>query len=252
MMIGYFAATAGAVAAGIYDAFTGEIPEWITIPMIALGIIYAWWQGFLVTAAIVALLTFIIGYAFYYTGLLGGGDGLLLTGIATWVPFVKIGLVSLPTPLIVLPLSLVLSPLFYGPFLALRLADKRAKLWALAAIPEVILPPGLSALYASGLTAYIGDKYREELFVEEKPVDALVPEDIVAEPVDVLPPGKKVLEKRDIELLRNAGVKSVKTLEHLPRLGPFLAAALILTLLATTGAVDIKAYGASLFLYNLK
>ncbi|GEM_PF-3071152 len=252
MMIGYVAATLGAIAAGIYDAFTGEIPEWITVPMIVLGLIYAWWQGFIVAAAVVAVVTFIIGYAFYYTGLLGGGDGLLLTGIAAWAPFVKIGVVSLPTPLIVLPLSLVLSPLFYGPFLALRLAEKRARLWALAVIPEILLPPGFAAVYASGLTAYIGDKYREDLFVEEKPVDALVPEDIVAEPVDVLPPGKKVLEKKDIELLRNAGIRSVKTLEHLPRLGPFLAAALILTLLAATGAVDIKTYGASLFLYNLK
>ncbi len=252
MIWGYVAAMVGAIAAGVYDAFTGEIPEWITIPLIALGLIYAWIEGFFVTALIVAAATFVVGYIFYYTGLLGGGDGLLLTGIAAWVPMVKIGAASLPTPLVVLPLSLVLSPLFYGPFLSLWLAEKKDRKWALAIIPEIILPPGFAVIYASGLTAYVGDRYRNDLFVEEKPVDRLIPEDILAEPVDVLPPGKKVLERKDIELLKEKSIKSVKTLEHLPRLGPFIAAALLIVLLLATGAIDIKTYGTSLFLYNFK
>ncbi len=240
---------ASAIAAAI-DAYTGEIPEWITIPLALTGITYAWFAGYFVASLVAAVATLAVGYLLYYTGELGGGDVLLLTGISAWKPFVVLAGIHTPSALAILVLGLVLSSVFFSVFYSLQLGVER-RAFLVIPIPYLFLPPVLAALYGAGVTSYLGQKYRSELFVRERKVNDLVPEDVLAEPVDVLPPGKKVLERKDIDLLREKGVKSVKILDNLPRFGPFILLALLLLLVLEANPSYLHCYAATLFPLNL-
>jgi len=241
----------GATAlAAVIDAYTGEIPEWITIPLMITGVAYAWFSGFLWTSILATIITLGIGYVLYYTGELGGGDVLLLAGISAWKPFINIAGVPIPSSLAVLILGLLLSSVFFSVFYSLQLGKKR-KVFLAIPVPYLLLPPILAALYGAGVTAYLGQKYREELFVRERKVRELVPEDVLAEPVDALPAGKKVLEKKDIETLQRKGVKTVKVLDNLPRFGPFILLALILLLYLEANPSELYNYAAPLLPLNV-
>ena len=242
--------TGAAALAAIIDAYTGEIPEWITIPLMITGVVYAWFSGFLWTSLLTTILTLGIGYLLYYTGELGGGDILLLAGISAWKPFINIGGVSLPSSIVILILGLLLSSVFFSVFYSLQLGKKR-KAFLVIPLPYLFLPPVISALYGAGVTAYLGQKYRNDLFVRERKVEDLVPEDVLAEPVDTLPAGKKVLERKDIETLRKKGVKTVKILDNLPRFGPFILLALLLLLYLETNPSEIYRYAAPLLSLNV-
>ena len=81
------AAVAIASAIGSYtDYKTGYIYDWITYPLIALGIILNLYEqeytGLVIGAAVYAL-----GWAVYNYGKLGGGDVKLYTGIALALPY---------------------------------------------------------------------------------------------------------------------------------------------------------------------
>jgi len=240
---------ASAIAA-IIDAFTGEIPEWLTIPLAVLGIIYAGIQGYLMPALIVAAITLGTGYAMYYTGQLGGGDVLLLTGIGAWMPLIlprSWGAIAyvFNLPFAVLFLGLLLSSTFFSIYYAAMLGKKNKWFYTIP-VPYPFLPPILALTYGATITAILGTRYREALFVRERNVDELVPEDVLAEDVDGLPPGKHVLEKRDIEMLKRNGIKSVKILDNLPRFGPFIFLALLAVLWLEIHPGNLDSYASSL------
>jgi hypothetical protein len=86
------------------------------------------------------------------------------------------------------------------------------------------LPLGVSLLYSVLLFALL-DKSR---FIREVSVEDLQEEDILAEPVKGF--NKKVIEKHDKEVLRKLGVKEVKILENLPKMGPGLFLSLLVLL----------------------
>ncbi len=249
-MLDVVAIVGASAVAAIIDAYTGEIPEWLTIPLIFLGLAYAWFSGFFWTALLVSVATLGIGYLLYYTGELGGGDVLLLAGIAAWKPFIGVAGFSVPSPLPILVLGLILSSIFFSVYYSLYLGRK---LWWLriVPVPYAFTPPLLAGVYGSIVTAYLGQRYREELFVRERKVEDLVPEDVLAEPVDALPPGKKVLEKKDIELLKEKGVETVKVLDNLPRFGPFILLALLLLLYLEANPSEAYRYATPLFFLNV-
>ncbi len=75
-----------ASAAGSYtDHKTGFIYDWITLPLIAFGIMLNLFEQ-QYDAFIAAGIVFAVGYALYYAGKLGGGDVKLYTGIALALP----------------------------------------------------------------------------------------------------------------------------------------------------------------------
>jgi Flp pilus assembly protein protease CpaA len=242
--------TAAGISA-IIDAYTGEIPEWITVPTILLGLIYAWFFGFFWTALAVVVITLALGYALYYTGQLGGGDVLLLAGIGAWIPTAlpqSFGWIAIAfnVPLIILFLGLLFSSVFFSVFYSLQLGEEnKTFLWI--PLGYAILPPALAVTYGAVITSILGTKYREVLFVREKPIDDVLPEDVLAEEIPELPPGKKVLEKKDIALLKERGVKTVKILDNLPRFGPFIFLALALLLWFVSNPSNLDSYAATLF-----
>ncbi|MDN5358765.1 MAG: archaeal preflagellin peptidase FlaK [Candidatus Diapherotrites archaeon] len=242
---------AATAAAAIIDGYTGEIPEWITIPLMVSGIAYAFFNGFFTESVIVTVATLGVGYLLYYTGELGGGDVLLLAGISAWKPWIELAGIPIPASLIILVLGLMLSSVFFSVFYAILLGRKRKTFLAIP-IAYPFLPPALALLYGAAVTAYLGQKYREDLFVREKSVDQLLPEDVLAEPVDALPPGKKVLEKKDIETLKERGVKTVKTLENLPRFGPFILLALLMLLWLESNPLYLQYYASSFLSFNVR
>jgi Flp pilus assembly protein protease CpaA len=86
-------AVVGAAAAGWNDLKTTDIPDWITGGMIFLGLTLHGVESFFAGSTDPLFYSFIIGVAFaiigiimYYSGMWGGGDGLLLTGIGTLLP----------------------------------------------------------------------------------------------------------------------------------------------------------------------
>ncbi len=230
--------------AGAWDALTGEIPEAITIPLIVSGLVYAWLGGFPLVSLAIAVATLIVGYALYYTGQLGGGDVLLISGISAWFPT----FFGIPSPLILFLAATIAAAIFYSAYYLVKLG--RPYVYAL--IPYAFLPLPLLAIYALALYYYVGTAKREDLFVVERDVEDLLPEDVLAEDVPILPPGRRVLGESDIERLKKAGVKRVKILVNLPRLGPFIFIAFVALLLSEAHPVYLYACGLPLLPLNVK
>lgn len=249
-MLDTIAIIGAATIAAITDAYTGEIPEWLTIPLMISGVIYAWITGFWQVSLVAMLATLAVGYLLYYTGELGGGDVLLLSGISAWKPFITILGIQIPSALAILVLGLLLSSVFFSVYYSLQLGRKDARFYWIIT-PYAVLPAIWAAAYGATVTATLGQRYRNELFVRERRVEDLVPEDVLAEPVDVLPPGKKVLEKKDIEVLREKGIQTVKILDNLPRFGPFILAALLLLIYVESNSLELYNNASALFSLNI-
>lgn len=79
------AVLAGSALGAYTDAKGGIIPDKITYPMVALGVLLAIYELDLL-AFVFAGVVFAAGYALYYAGKIGGGDVKLLSGIALLMP----------------------------------------------------------------------------------------------------------------------------------------------------------------------
>jgi len=73
------------------DIKTGYIYDWITLPLIGIGVILNLIEWNLIGIGL-GIIVFVIGYALYYTGKLGGGDVKLYTGITLTLPFYANGI----------------------------------------------------------------------------------------------------------------------------------------------------------------
>ncbi|NPA86918.1 MAG: prepilin peptidase [Candidatus Diapherotrites archaeon] len=195
------------LVAALWDARTGEIPDFITIPGIVVSFIYSLLLSPL--QALNMLLFGVGGYLMYRYGMVGGGDVLLLLAISAFLP--EIPLVQF----YVLFAAMALTTAAYGLYL-------RARERPLLLLPVLVLPPLLSLLYGTILMATIP----RSRFVREIPLEELREEDILAEPVEGFP--KKVIERGDVERLRKLGIERMKILTNLPRMGPFLFLVLLL------------------------
>jgi Flp pilus assembly protein protease CpaA len=81
----------GTLLAGIVDLKTGFIYDWISYPLIGLGLLFNILEfGFgieLVKIFGLGFLVFFLGYILYYYGKIGGGDVKLFTGVFLLLPF---------------------------------------------------------------------------------------------------------------------------------------------------------------------
>ena len=218
--------------AGAFDVLKREIPEWLTLPFLAGGLIYSAVEGKLVVALFSILVSFAFAYVPYYSGNLGGGDVMVLLAVSSWMPLTS----GFPTGVVLLSFSLFMGGVITLIYLALRLGKSKDRLWYLLPLPLFLFPIGVAIVYGF-ITAYIlGMKYGRELFWREKGVEELEPEDVLVGEYPCLPKGRKVVGDRDIERLRRCGVKEVVVLEGLP---PFSPAILLAFVFLTYGDLSI-------------
>lgn len=87
-----------AVVACFTDLRAMRIPNWLTLPLLAAGLVHAGmtggWHGLLLAlgSSVVAGLVFIVGYAFFRGG---AGDAKLMLAIGSWLTFDEAMLVML-------------------------------------------------------------------------------------------------------------------------------------------------------------
>ena len=199
--------TLTALVGGVWDAITEDIPDWLTIPGVVLAVIY----GLFHPLELLSLLLFLgPGYLLYRYGVLGGGDILLIAASAPFLFMLFPYPLNIISPYLALILAYILSMAFYGMFF--NVLQGRAYLL----IPTPFLPFLWSLLYGIFLMLLV-DK---SLFEREVEVSELRKEDVLAE--DIKGFNKRVIEEGDRERLKELGLKRVKILVNLPRMGPFI------------------------------
>lgn len=215
-------------AASYHDLKTGEIPDKVSIGLVAAVLILSLFGAvldsinFLINAVLIGALYFIIGYASYYLGKLGGGDVKLLAGIGCAIANIPVeGFIPnylvymIDAGIAVMPYAAI-----YGLILGLQNRSvfpgfvkeiKNIKvifLFILSLFPMLLLfslPPEnikiILIILAAFLpifvilTAYL--KVTEKVVMQKTiPVSELKEEDILAE--DIMVDGRKIAGKNDI------------------------------------------------------
>jgi len=113
---------AGLIAA-YTDYKTGYIYDWLNWTFIGLGAILAFFSPNVLWAYGQFAIVFAIGYLFYKTGKIGGGDIKFFAGLSLFFPFYN----GLPFILVVLVLASLLALLFYGSYYTIKLLKKPTK-----------------------------------------------------------------------------------------------------------------------------
>ena len=225
-------------AASYYDLKTGEIPDKISIGLLAAVLILTIAGAvtesydFLINALLVGALYFVIGYISFYLGQLGGGDVKLLAGIGAAVATIPVSGFLPNYAAYIIDAGVVVMPYAaaYGLFLGLRnksvFAEFAGEIKKIKIILLIILSffPLLFLLLLSAakvnftlilltgilpvfvlLTAYL--KVVEKTAMQKTiPVSELKEEDVPAE--DIIVDGRKIAGKNDI-----AGITKEQLLE---------------------------------------
>ncbi len=235
----------GVVVSAYTDARWGEIYEWVTLPLLFVGGIitghwfialsclpaayFSWKQAggkkiFLSILPVLLLDTILrpdivslqvlsvvgIGALLYFLGEIGGGDVLLWAALVPYLPQV----LGVPTIVLLVPFSLLLSILFYGAYFGLQRKP--------VLVVPLLLMRGLSGfLYATLLLLY-STNMGSGLYMK-KTLDEVLPEDII-----IVGGKRTTVNKDDLKKLRANGVREVLVLTGAPRLGPFIALAYLL------------------------
>lgn len=245
---------AGTLAGAATDAKTGYIYDWITYPMIAVGVITSLvaWQT---TNLILGLAMFILLFVGYRLGKIGGGDVKIFTGIALLNPYNDISFL-----LTAALFAAALSMLFYSVFYSIKYARKGIK-WE--ENMEGMLKAGILglalALYFAAMSAYgmmnsfmlyaLGVPFafglgfvalqkgiKRNFFEKRIAVGKLEEDEIIAagrntSKVMAALKGKQLIGKREAALLKRRGIRFVFVLRDLPKFGPFIFFGVLLALM---------------------
>ena len=247
-----------AVALGAYsDWKTGLIYDWITLPLIAIGILFNAFEAERIAFYAVGIGVFIVGYALYYAGKLGGGDVKLFTGIALALPFLG-GYPFIITALFVAAFASIicLSVWFVSRYakagidwkknkrgtrnaavLGIGLAAYLAIVWFYGAA-SIALICFLAIIFAFGLPFMAFEAgIKEKFFLKRVPIGKLEEDEIIAS--EYLPEKarkrlglkwKGVLGEKEKEELKKMNLKAVAVYRGLPRFGPFALIGVIIAI----------------------
>ncbi len=243
----------GTLLGGITDAKTGYIYDWITIPMIIIGIITSIIQLQLFNI-FSGIIIFVLLLVFYKLGKIGGGDVKMFTGIALLNPFNKIDFL-----ITLFFFAAISSMIFYSTYYSLKYFKKGVKferekkgIFNATIISLIIifyftimlnlriiqpffimiiaLPLGLGIIYFS-----LQKGIKEEFFEEKIRVNKLEDDEVLGEQnnekIKKLLKWKMLLGKKEIELLKKHKIKSVFVLRNLPKFGPFIFIGTIIAIL---------------------
>jgi len=241
----------GTIIGGVTDAKTGYIYDWITLPMLAIGLIFSiflqQWNN-LVLAGIV----FFSLYFLYKTGKIGGGDVKLFTAITLLNPTNNV--FFLFTGIIIACASAII---FYATFYTIKYAKiginikenikdiKKAIILAIlllvyfTALIQLNLMPLLNAIpiiitSGFGLVFIALQEGMKKNFFEKKiKLNEIEDDEVIAEGrnskkiLDLLK-GKKLVGEKEKKLLKLNKIKEIIVLRELPPFGPFIALGVII------------------------
>ena len=258
-----------ASAIGAYTDFrTGEIFDYITYPLIGIGILlnafelflgnFVAWQYFALGAAV-----FVLGYIAYFAGKIGGGDVKLFVGIALVLPFFGESFFPLNVFLInALFAAAILAVIGVGIYYLLKYAKKgmnlnynrqgiiRAALLAilfgfyfyfglqfkainLLAVQMLAFPVAIAILFIA-----FEKGIKKEFFLKKVKLSELEEDEVIAfefleekEKKELELKFKGVIGEKEKEKLEKAGIKEMLVYRALPRFGPFVFFGIAIVLL---------------------
>jgi hypothetical protein len=229
----------------ITDAKTGYIYDWITYPMIIIGIITTLlqqqWNNLILAVLILTIL-----YATYKLGKIGGGDVKLYTAIALLNPQ------NNPNFLMTAIFFAAMSAMIYYPtYYTIKYARRGIKLEEnKEGIKRALLLGAIIIIYFGGLVGYgyinptnaatllvpmlfglvfIGlqkgitkNFFEKKILLKELEEDEVLAEGKNSEKIMRILKGKKLIGEKERKLLQKNGVKSIYVLRGLPPFGPFI------------------------------
>jgi prepilin signal peptidase PulO-like enzyme (type II secretory pathway) len=234
----------GTFFGGITDFKTGYIYDWITIPMILLGLILSIIQGqlFNIYSGITIFILLLIGYKL---GKIGGGDVKIFTGIALLNPINQADFL-----ITVFFFATISAIIFYSTYYSVKYFKKginfeREKkgihnsiiiafililyffmMISFNIITEqflfiLIIPLGLGLLYYA-----LQKGIKEEFFEKKVLIKNLEEDEILGEKnnlkIKKLFKLKYLIGEKEILLLKRNNIKEIFVLRNLPKFGPFI------------------------------
>lgn len=239
-----------AAIAAYTDWKKGFIYDWLTLPLIGVGLLLGIWEQNWPGVAF-GIGVFAVLYAFYWLGKLGGGDVKLFTGIALLLPFYQNQIFLLPA----LFFAALGAITFYSLYYLYRLKKEKIKIrWTenqseivkgtlfvlllsvyLYALVQV---NGISAMVAgilwipfllAGVFVALEKPIKKNFFGKKVKVEELGEDEAIA----IEFTSKKILEKtglglkgiigeKEKEKLKELGIKEVMIYANAPRFGPFI------------------------------
>jgi len=235
----------GTLTGAVTDAKTGYIYDWVTYPMIAIGIITSLiaWQT---TNLILGALIFIGLYLMYRTGKIGGGDVKIFTGIALLNPFNDINFLA-TAALAAAALSLI----FYSIFFTIKYARKGIdwKYNQKGILGAVVLGFALlfyftimsqTGLVGTEMTYFIGvpfmfgllflalqkgitkEFFQKRILLKNIEEDEILAAGANSKKLLAIMKGNVLVGPKNAAKLRRNGIKSIIVLRELPKFGPFI------------------------------
>lgn len=248
-----------ATAIGAFTDFkTGEIYDWITYPLIAFGILVNLIELNFYGLAFGAII-FIVGYALYYTGRIGGGDVKLFAGITLTMPFINGTVFILPALLYSALTAVVFLSVFYTVKLArsgkLELKDNLKGIFN-AIVIAIALIAYFWVLHNSGFFQFqnllviavplffallflaFEKSIRKNFFLKSVKLKDLEEDELIA--LEFLPEkmrkklslkAKGIIDEKLKKELAKEGVKEILVYRNLPRFAPFIFIGVVLAIL---------------------
>ncbi len=245
-----------AVALAAYtDYKTGYIYDWISLPLIAIGLIiniFTYPFKTLIPIILIAVGIYLFGYFAYYFGKIGGGDIKLFIGIHLILPYLNNQLFIFW----VIIVSSLLSVMFVSISYAIKLnkkikinkrllKKKKSKIFKsvilflvflvfvifatstgdMPTIVHITIPP----MFFGSIIIIFEDEIKRHIYLKQKPISKLEEGDVFAsefakkELITKLKLGKRtVLEKEDIARAKSLKLKALPIFDNLPRFGIYI------------------------------
>lgn len=250
--------------AAYFDNKTGYIYDWISLPLIAIGLIinvFTFPLKTLIPIVLIALGIYLFGYFAYYFGKIGGGDIKLFIGIHMILPYLYgqlfiVWVVIISSLLSVMFVSISYAFKLYGKIKINKTfwKKKMSKIFksgvlfllflgfvifatSIGDLPKIVyitIPP----LLFGSVVIIFEDEIKKYIYLRQKPVSKLEEGDVLASEFATKEFLKKiglekrtVLEKEDIKRIKLLKLKTLPIFDNLPRFGIYILLGAIFVLI---------------------
>jgi len=244
----------GTLTGGATDAKTGYIYDWVTYPMVIIGVILSLiqWQLFNLASGVAI---FAILFVVYKLGKIGGGDVKIFTGIALLNPYNELNFLITLCFFAAIS-SMVFYSIFYSiKYLRVGFVKKdneegiRSALFlgaVLIAYFVIMLQTGIIGIEFMTLVGFpfvlglmfiaLQNGIKKEFFEKNISLSKMEEDEVISEnnseKILKILKGKKLLGDKEIKLLKKNGIKNVIVLRDLPKFGPFIFVGTVFALLS--------------------